>query len=185
MSAEYLVRHGAPTLADIKTGNLFPCTFSDRNAFQCDLSRLNQVLVPRGLRLLPLRLEESRALLYLFRPDRLTRDLSNETARELLSRAGYSDLTLLPCLRELTHRLRTREDFPHEIGLFLSYPPEDVQGFIRHRGRCCKCSGCWKVYGDETAARRQFAAYKACTARYCRQFANGATLEYLTVPTRS
>ncbi|MFQ9411752.1 MAG: DUF3793 family protein [Evtepia gabavorous] len=44
--------------------------------------------------------------------------------------------------------------------------------------------GCWKVYGDEAAARRQFAAYKSCTANYCRRRASGASLEGLTVATR-
>ena len=36
----------------------------------------------------------------------------------------------------------------------------------------------------EAAARRQFAAYKSCTANYCRRRASGASLEGLTVATR-
>ena len=38
--------------------------------------------------------------------------------------------------------------FPHEIGIFLGYPLADVAGFIRNKGRNCKCIGTWKVYGD-------------------------------------
>lgn len=185
MSAEYIIRHGAPTLAGIKTGNLFPCAFHERKEFQEDLRRINQVLVPRGLRLIPLRMEENKALLYLFRPASLDRDLADETARALLQQAGYEDLRQRPCLRELARRLKEQNDFPHEIGLFLGYPPEDVQGFISHRGRCCKCSGCWKVYGDEEAARQRFAAYKTCTADLCRRHADGDGLEHLAVPTPS
>lgn len=185
MSAEYIIRHGAPTLAGIKTGNLFPCSFQDRQDFQEDLRQINRVLVPRGLRLLPLRMEEGKALLYLFRPTSLDRDLANETARGLLEKAGYEDLRQRPCLRELTKRLRAREAFPHEIGLFLGYPPEDVKGFICHQGKGCKCIGCWKVYGDEAAAKERFAAYKTCTADLCRRHAHGDSLETLTVPTLS
>ena len=62
MSAEYIIRHSAPTLAGLKTGNLFPCSFDDRKAFQEDLRQINRVLVPRGLRLIPLRMEENKAL---------------------------------------------------------------------------------------------------------------------------
>ena len=40
MSAEYIIRHGAPTLAGLKTGNLFPCSFEDRMDFQEDLRTL-------------------------------------------------------------------------------------------------------------------------------------------------
>ncbi|MBR5533411.1 MAG: DUF3793 family protein [Ruminiclostridium sp.] len=185
MSAEYVIRHGAPTLAGLKTGNLFPCSFDDRAAFQEDLRRINQVLVPRGLRLIPLRMEERKSLLYLFRPAHLDRDLANETAQTLLKQAGYADLRQRTCLRELSKRLQAREDFPHEIGLFLSYPPEDVQGFICHQGKCSKCTGCWKVYGDERAAKERFAAYKTCTADLCRRHADGDGLECLTVPTPS
>lgn len=184
MSVDYVIRHAAPTLAGIKTGNLFPCPFSSAQDMVRELRKINQVLVPRGLRLLPLRREKDRALLYLFRPSALSRDLAGEQTRRLLRQAGYESLEQPACLRELTRRLRGREGFPHEIGLFLGYPPEDVAGFMLHRGRDCKCVGCWKVYGDADAARRQFAAYRSCTANYCRRRAGGASLERLTVTSR-
>ncbi len=78
-------------------------------------------------------------------------------------------------------RLKECEEFPHEIGLFLGYPPEDVQGFIENRADGCKYAGCWKVYGDADAARKIFAKYKKCTDIYCMQFARGMSIERLTV----
>ena len=172
MSVGDVIRHGAPTLAGIKTGNLFPCTFGDRIEFTDQLREINRVLVPRGLRLLPLRLGEGKALLYLYRPSRLSRDLSRREAGRLLDRAGYRREDPRACLRELSRRLRRGEEFPHEIGLFLGYPPEDVQGFIDHRGKNCKCVGCWKVYGDEAAARRRFAAGVARPTHICRYWSS-------------
>ena len=56
----------------------------------------------------------------------------------------------------LCARLSQGGAFPHEIGLFLGYPIEDVVGFIRYSGRGCKLSGYWKVYGDAEAASRLF-----------------------------
>ena len=56
MAVEDVVRHGTPTLAGLKTGNLCPCSFSDRGELLSQLRLVNRVLVPRGLRLLPLRL---------------------------------------------------------------------------------------------------------------------------------
>ena len=73
MSVDYVIQHAAPTLAGIKTGNLFPCFFSSPQAMVRDLRAINQVLVPRGLRLLPLRRDNTRVLLYLFRPAALSR----------------------------------------------------------------------------------------------------------------
>jgi len=176
MFADLLIRHGAPTLAGLKTANLFPCRLIPRAALLRELRDTNQVLVPRGLRLLPLRLEEDRALLYLFRPDRLRQDLSAHTAQRLLDQAGYPNCQVLPCLRELRRRLESGTGFPHEIGLFLGYPPEDVQGFICHQGRGCKLTGCWKVYGDPCAAQKCFDGYRRCTAICRERFRQGADI---------
>ena len=182
MSIDYVIQHAAPTLAGIKTGNLFPCTFASTQDMVRDLREVNRVLVPRGLRLLPLRRKDDRALLYLFRPADLSRDLAGQEARRLLREAGYGDdLSHLVCLRELTRRLREGEDFPHEIGLFLGYPPEDVAGFMTHRGKNCKCVGCWKVYGNEQAARNIFEKYEMCSKIYFRQWQQGKSIEQLTV----
>ena len=182
MRAEQFVRHTAPTLADLKTGNLFPCRCLHPAALLATLRRYNRQLVPRGLRLLPLKQEEDYTLLYLFRPARLAQDLAAQGAQALLRQAGYPAASPAACLRELQRRLASGSGFPHEIGLFLGYPPEDVQGFIQHRGRACKLTGCWKVYGNEAAARQCFAVYRSCTESYCRRLARGEDLTGLAVP---
>ena len=46
MSEEILVRQGAPTLAGIKTGSLFPCPCKDREALLSDIRKLNRRLSP-------------------------------------------------------------------------------------------------------------------------------------------
>ena len=46
---------------------------------------------------------------------------------------------------ELVRRLNGEEAFPHEIGLFLGYPPEDVDAFIKNGAAGEKCIGMWKV----------------------------------------
>lgn len=85
------------------------------------------------------------------------------------------------CILRLMERLRGGDRFPDEIGLFLGYPPEDVRGFIENKAAGCKCVGCWKVYGDAEAARAVFAKYKKCTDVYRARFAEGRSVERLTV----
>lgn len=113
MSDETLVKFGSPTLAGLKTGNIFTCEYND--------------------------------------------------------------------LKELIRRLRGRKAFPHEIGLFLSYPPEDVRGFIRYGGSRSKLTGCWQVYGDVENARRTFERFERCTRIYCRRWSEGVPLTRLAV----
>lgn len=182
LSEELIIRSAAPTLAGLKTGSLFPCRFDSREQLTEEIREVNRRLGRKGMRLLPLRIEGGNALLYLYRPQRLQRDLENVETRKLLAEAGYDDFRPGRCLPRLMGRLRRGGEFPHEVGLFLSYPPEDVRGFIRYKGRNCKCVGCWKVYGDAEQARRRFESYHRCTDRCCRRYAMGATLDDLLVP---
>ena len=72
---ETIIRMAAPTLAGIKTGSLFPYYYTSREELGKEMGRLNRLLIPRGLRLVLLRLTERSALLYLFRPSELEKDL--------------------------------------------------------------------------------------------------------------
>lgn len=181
MSEELFVRQCAPTLAGIKTGNLFSCACDDRAALLRQVRSLNRRLAPKGLCLVPMRVVRGRALLYLYRPARLRRDLAHADAAALLRAAGYDCTSCARCLGGLIRRLRGAEEFPHEIGLFLSYPPEDVRGFMEHHAADFKCVGTWKVYGDEVAAKRQFAEYRSCTELYCKLWRAGSSVERLAV----
>ncbi len=181
MSEEYLVWQAAPTLAGLKTGSLFPCKYDFYEDLKREICAVNRALNKKGLRLIPLRRNDEQVLLYLYRPERLRADLSAPEAAAILRREGYGDCREEHCLHELMRRLQRFADFPHEIGLFLSYPPEDVRGFIEHRGKGSKCDGCWKVYGDAERAKKLFAAYKACTARCCKRQAAGASVDELAV----
>ena len=181
MSEEYVVRQCAPTLAGIKTGSLFPCPYQSRQALMSEIRALNRRLSPKGLILLPVRYLDGKALLYLYRPSNLRQDLKDRLAAQVLEQAGYSCSKSEQCVVRLIRRLKENEDFPHEIGLFLSYPPEDVKGFIDNRAGNFKCSGLWKVYGDEARAQAMFARFRKCTEIYCKLWQEGSSIEQLAV----
>ncbi len=181
MSEELLIKHCSPTLAGIKTGSLFSCCFPTADIMRDCVRDWNKALVHKGLRVLPMRFGGGRALIYVYRPSRLCADLKSGDAEKILNELGYRGETAEHYVCELIKRLRQNEDFPHEIGLFLGYPPEDVRGFIENKASGCKCVGCWKVYGDECAAMKQFERYRKCTAIYRELYAKGRSLERLTV----
>ena len=181
MSDELLVRHCSPTLAGMKTGSVFSCRSTSRSETLAQIRALNRRLVAKGLRVIPLRFTDQNVLVYVYRPGQLQQDLSNEQAARLLLDHGYEDLRAESCLIRLIDRFRENGEFPHELGLFLGYPPEDVSGFIENKACGHKCVGCWKVYGDVDAAKKTFAKYKKCTNVYCDRWAQGRSLERLTV----
>ena len=181
MCEPLLIQHGAPTLAGMKTGSLFSCRCLSKEGMQEEIRRFNRMLAPKGVRILPLRYSGKKVLLYLYRPNLLRRDFSNQSTCLLLKKYGYCAENPGRCVAQLACRLRTMKDFPHEIGLFLGYPPEDVQGFIENGADCCKFVGYWKVYGDEVKAKMIFSQYKKCTAIYHAQWKKGKSVERLTV----
>ena len=182
MSTEMLIRCCAPTMASLKTGNMFSCPFNSREEMTVELRHLNQVLGRKGLRVLPLRWNDGHALVYLFRPKMLEKDLQNDLASQILNECGYNVSSSAGCVAQLITRLRSSRDFPHEVGLFLGYPPADVEGFI-HRKNDWKLSGIWKVYDDVAGAARQFARCRHCTEVYLRCYRRGYSLDRLAVTT--
>lgn len=178
-----LIAYASPTLAHLKTGSLFAVS-GENTALAEEMARINGMLRPRGLRLVALHSEPSRTLLYLYREQALRETLLCPKAQTLLAACGYQTFTPEEALSTLRDRLTASDDFPHEIGVFLGYPPEDVIGFIRNGGRNCLCAGCWKAYANESEARRTFARLNKCRAVYARRFAEGYSIAKLTVRTR-
>lgn len=181
MSEEMILKHCAPTLARIKTANLFTCEVKSREELNEALRRYNKKFVKKGLRIISLRCKEGRALIYVYRPHLLSKDLKQSYAKKLLNSLGYIPHSTGLSVVRLIERLNEAGDFPHEIGLFLGYPPEDVKGFIEEGSKGYKCKGYWKVYSDEDKARRLFEKYKKCTSVYIRKWAQGRSLDKLTV----
>lgn len=58
-----------------------------------------------------------------------------------------------------TDNIDTRTLFPHEIGLILGYPLEDVKAFIYNQGQNYLLCGYWKVYHNTESAMKIFEAY--------------------------
>ena len=56
---------------------------------------------------------------------------------------GFSRAIWLEYANRQTFKGDESGEFPHEVWLFLSYPPEDVKGFIDHRASGFKCAGLW------------------------------------------
>ncbi|MDO5344570.1 MAG: DUF3793 family protein [Lachnospiraceae bacterium] len=181
MLEKKLIEHCSPTLAGLKTANLFNYKFSSIDALFGELQDAGQKLNEKGVYIEILRMRESRALVYVYRKRRLEKDLIKPGVQELLRKYGYSSSKLEECLCWLKQRFQESDCFPHEIGLFLDYPLSDVIGFIEQGGKNCKCCGVWKVYSNECETQALFARFRKCTEVYQRVFAGGRTLAQLTV----
>lgn len=178
-----VVTNCAPTLAGMKSANLFSYRYTSRTETMREVEDINGKLNVRGVYVEVLLWREEFVLIYVYRKILLKRDLQKEGTRQLLKMYGYYDCEVELCLIRLKERLAESECFPHEIGIFLGYPLEDVIGFINHKGQDCKLCGLWKVYGNVNEAGKLFQKLKKCSDIYIRVFQEGRSITQMTVIT--
>lgn len=146
----------APLLSGLKISNLL---IIDERLSEAVIQILSVTdistyrLVCSGNRLSVLLYKDKELKDYLFRKD----------VNQMLKRNGYRGLSVEQALRLLSGRYRSymeqRGNFPHEIGLFLGYPVEDVEGFIKNEGKNCLYTGYWKVYDNMAEKTQLFDRY--------------------------
>jgi hypothetical protein len=150
-----VIRQCGPVFMGIKPAALFPLNSTDY------LDCLS-ALLPRNISVLVVRKTKGRPLVLLYEKTMLKKTLSYSAVRWFLLDMGYPAAASLTSVFVHLKKRFAQEDFPHEVGLFLGYPVEDVSGFVRHRGQNYKLSGYWKVYGDAEEAKRLFRRYDLC-----------------------
>lgn len=76
-----------------------------------------------------------------------------------LKKIGYSEeYTLENYLNHLIRKIE-KDHLPHEIGIFLGYPLNDVIGFMGHPAlKLTKING-WNVYGDSRLSDAKYAKF--------------------------
>lgn len=179
-----LVSQCSPTLAGVKPANLFSCRLSSlEEVARCAVHWSGQLaLCGISIRVLKLCEQTSTALVCVYRQKWLNALLAQAPIRTFLAHAGYADgQNADGMLDQLSLRLCAQQEFPHEIGIFLGYPLEDVVGFIDNKGRNFTCCGCWKTYGDPAEAEKRFRIYEKCTSIYRRLFERGTPIIQLAV----
>lgn len=168
-----LAYHTAPTLLGIKCASLLSLSMDEFDiSYHVDL--FNRKSASKGIYLKILCECKNRVLVLLYHKTLLMKRLEDPEIRKFLEQYGYSkNIDMSECLKKLSHRIMEKSQFPHEIGIFLGYPLDDVIGFIENRGENCKMSGYWKVYSNIEQANKTFINYKKCRNFLCSKLNNG------------
>lgn len=124
-----------------------------------------------------LTVRDGRYLVILFRPDEFAAYLKRDEVCGFLKEYGYEPKNLFGTLESLSRKIRycfeRNQGFPHEIGVFLDYPIEDVKGFIEKKGQSSLLSGYWKVYHDREEKEKTFLAYDKARSDAVQEFLIG------------
>jgi hypothetical protein len=99
----------------------------------------------------------------LYRLNELSNYLSNKEVRRLLAVLGHKNHTLSELFSSFRIQyeayMKCGGEFPHELGLLLGYPVEDVYGFIANKGQNFLYAGYWKVYANFSEKLKMFQRY--------------------------
>ncbi len=171
-----LAFHCAPAMAGIKSADLI--SWPGASEETCEMiERFALRMEHTGICFKVLCFCRGRSLILVYRRGRLEQQLARNEVRVLLEQDGYPvERGMEAMLDFLAKRMLECADFPHEVGLFLGYPVEDVEGFRKNDGREFKFCGLWKVYSDEERARECFHRYACCRKALCRRVEGGCPL---------
>ena len=178
---DVLVEQCAPTLAGIKPASLFRFQADSLETIRLHTAEWDQRLRSFGIRVHLLKECPGTlaGMIYLYREKWLTQLVAEKERRAFLEQHGYYAERLPEMLEQLSQRFCLEQEYPHEIGIFLGYPLQDVVGFIENKARNYTCCGYWKAYGDPTAAQRRFEEYRQSTVRCKERFLRGVEIPEL------
>lgn len=124
--------------------------------------------------------QQEKVTVLMYWQDMLEEYLKKTDIQRFLQEMGYDCIELKDICQLFKQRYvayRSGElDFPHEMGVLLGYPIEDVRGFIEQGGKNCLYNGYWKVYSDLHAKVRLFQTFEDAKEMLIHKVYKGVTL---------
>lgn len=155
-----LAEQCGPVLLGKKPAALFSCVLSCE-----DKAYVTDIFTEYGVRVRLLSCRHARTALFVYQPTLLQQTFHRHAVYVSLAKLGYPVAQGVEVVLDIMlHRINCLENYPHEVGFLLGYPPADVVGFMFYGGQHYKHSGMWKVYGNLEYAETLSCEYALCRA---------------------
>lgn len=168
-----MVLQCAPVMTGLKPSNLLIV----QNGYVMQVKRL---LENTNLLSIVLWNGENQAIIFIYDEVLLADTYRNIQVKEFLNQLGYGGLELSLALKKLASRYtnyrRGGLDFPHEMGIFLGYPVNDVIGYIENAGKNDLYTGYWKVYHNVEEAVALFEKFDQAREKLVELMFSGLTV---------
>lgn len=152
-----IVMQCAPVIAGLKISNLLIVGNHNRE-------HVKTILKKTGLCWKELLNLNNQTTFLVYQSEKLKEYLMQQNVQDLMKRLGYQSCTQQELVENVQKKYRDymvyRGAFPHEMGLLLGYPAEDVYGFIENDGKNFLFSGYWKVYENMPAKKKLFMKFE-------------------------
>lgn len=166
----------APLIMGLKVSNLFIIPAEKETV-------VKMVLQHSGISYFRLLRTTEKITYLLYHRKDLEQVLDHPRLREFFQKEGYEKFTLGAILYTFQKRyesyMTAGGTFPHEMGLLLGYPIEDVTGFIEQKGKNYLYAGYWKVYTNMREKLCLFQAFEEAKETLIQAVARGINIEAL------
>lgn len=150
--------YAAPTLAGKKPSCLICFTNNRRNMYNLWNVYGSEINGSLNIEYFQIYRDMEKELVLFYNPHILEETIHSPDNMAFLQETGYNGASsAIEYLKIL--KCRFSRAFPHEIGIFLGIPCEDVKGFIQNFGINYIMNGYWKVYSRPQRARQLFDEY--------------------------
>lgn len=163
----------APTIAKEKVSSLIIFNNrSKRNLYDYWEKYKSEIELKFPLKFYELKKNDKSVVVLFYNKEKLEETLSKIKNIKFLNRFGYSeDMNIEERLKMLSNRYE--KACPHEIGIFLGYPVDDVAEFINCPNKQCLMLGYWKVYYNLEEAKDTFKKYDMAKYKILNLVING------------
>lgn len=172
----------APVITGIKISNLLILQEGSEKV-------LHRILRGSGISYFRLLKSGGKVTYLLFRQNRLVLFLSEKRVRDILRDQGYTDLRIGAILSLFQKRYEAYMErggsFPHEMGVLLGYPVEDVRGFIENQGKNFLYSGYWKVYENVREKKETFRLFEKARELLVQRLAAGVNVRDMIMDSKA
>lgn len=168
----------APTLKGKKPSSLISLKNNDKKLINLWKTYKDQIKEELGFNYFEIKDNSNNILVLIYKERMLEAYLSKRKNIPFLISMGYKENMNLED-KLLLLKDRFKDLCPHEVGIFLGIPIEDVEGFIKHGGQNCLMCRYWKVYDKPKRAENLFKVYDIARCTIVQEIVNGE-LENIT-----
>ena len=166
-----LILNSAPVLKNVKASCMFIVPTGQEK-------QICALLYGTGIKMFILYRNDRITELFIYREAALEEYINEADNRCFLESKGYRSFTnvkndLMLLGMHMKDYFDKNREFPHEAGVFLGYPLEDVKGFVKHEGQNFSFCGYWKVYSNVDAAKQSFSAFDRAKDQCLAEFVSG------------
>lgn len=112
---------------------------------------------------------ENALIVLIYDEEQLGNYILKKENKIFLKKLGYNEENNIDDYLEKLVKRYEEFNCPHELGVFLGYPLDDVKDFMECSEKKCLACGYWRVYNNYDAAKEIFNTYdiiKEKTAKY-------------------